>query len=931
MTNTHIEHRTVKLDKVRQNNIVLVDLSEHQSDSVFRQEYTRASKIIRKLIAESDRLSEKNQNDSTRDRKHHTFNFAEYQSAVPFIGDRGTGKTSVMCSILERLGSYGQSCHDSTAAFYLGPENAAARFITFDMIDANTLKNTEDVMEIILSRMLSYLEDIQDAPDFRELYRQIDELYTALGLVYRKEACNQSEFGLTGLQQIADSQKAIASFRKLITQFTNTIGKYKFGNHPCYLVIALDDIDMYQGASSGMQDSPFALLEQIYNFMRAPGLIVLMTYNEHILKRKCNSHFERIYFSSSELKYCTLTEKTDIETLTGQFMSKLFPQEQRIYLPNYMYIDSANQSNLYVKPILNDLNSTEPIIINPFNADEIIRVKEFMLRLIAYKTGVFFDAAGTKKHFFEPRNLREFGELFQVIYSLEEIPKEPNEQEGVKSRNRQELLNYLYNQFALKHLSTDENKMFHSLAMLPLHRQDRTLVDNIRQQRMNIASNQPDTFGYLPKFGRERWRYSYGELLHNLFYATRIAKTNGSEETYFSKEFLHCIFGTHSTIMNQVIRMPNSRSTMMSILGSSVSGRWANEMLPAFSYARTKKPIAAGSLSLPIRCFFGWEIPEDVQHALLSLQDGSRNNENIVSLFVEALVVAGMFFTGFPRKGLKIALDAKSNEYGEVNLALHSLSEDQICFNVMNFVINLYNALPDAGSENEGYLSYIYEKLNSLGDLLVYQLTRDWDQEKRKAEWIKNIMTEQAQKSKDPMDIDETQRRLNASQLADQNVNAWATLVTSINFDHIAFKKEWTSILKKVIISFQQEIKKWENSHDESALALPVQNFDMMYNILKRLSSVSYHDIPEEALVDEVFDYYIGLYQSIEDELAKQDNIYFNGNSNGFAQAFRDSVFYRIIFAKKDSTKYNPYIRHVLNLMIHAAMSSQDARNRATP
>lgn len=1018
MARSNFGYRTVKLDKVKQNNIVLLDYSDNVSESVFEQEYKKASRIIQSIIEDNrtkipDRSKSglANMEDCCppcKNRRNRSVNLTEFHTAVPFIGDRGTGKTSVMRSILDHLKCY--TGETPSAAFYLGSKNDSIRFITFDMIDANTLKCTEDVMEIILARMLAYLEDIQydvrmksDMDDshadcsFRELYRQIDELHEDLSLVYWKKPDMRDEYGLTGLQRIADSQKAIASFRKLVETFTKDIGRYLFGGKTCFLVLALDDIDMYQGSSNGMQDSQFALLEHIYSYMRIPGLIVLMTYNERVLKRKCDSHFERLYFGDQKLKEYTQTEREDIANLTAQFMSKLFPQEQRIYLPNYMFIDSANLPSLYVTPMLTDTNG-KPSIIPPFSSEDALPVKEFMLRLIAHKTGVYFDAAGTKKHFFEPRNLRELGELFQVIYSLEAIPSaDGSDHEAVKRRNRQELLSYLYNQFALKKLDTKEYKQFQRLAMLPLVRQDRTLVDMIRQQRLAVATK-PDDFGYLTKTKRDRWKYSYGELLHNIYFSTRISKSSIEDETYFSKEFIHCILGTHSVVMTQTMGMPGARSTILGVIGSSIAGRWANEMLPDLYLDARDAVSVAGSGSLPVRAFFDWKIPWHVQQAIFQLcTEENAEAHRILRQFMEAFIVAGMLFTGFPSNGLRISLEADLDSDGEANLYLRSASEDHICFNVFNFAINLYQALPAEPStekqvaSSEGYLSYIHKKLEKLGKYLSSQLGEDWGYHLEKSikqkQAAKDRVTQLLKKIVAYNDLDAGHRLARAREQAADQAYAWVSLLLhqnaqeddavwsalnhieqqyfetieqmdgfdpqaaqsamhekyiaiahlwhelkqmrTIKFDSARFESEWNKILQGILRKYKSNVRAWQDKHTSFQLTLPVQNFDMMYNIVKRLASVSYHDIPEAVSVDEVYDYYVLLYKSVAEELRAQDNVYFENGENGFAEAFETSLFYKIVTASKIDKEYNPYLKDVIVSMIRSSAKRRTTRNEA--
>lgn len=951
MGNNLTKRRIVNLDNVRKNSIVVVDLNQSITGSVFAQEYEKTARVIRRIIQENmDHTARtpnscsicRNRNCSTcKNRDRHRYNLKEFHTAVPFIGDRGTGKSSIMCSVLEYLGSYRGDL--SGDVFKLAIPQQSPRFITFDMIDANTLNSTEDIMEIILSRMLTYLEELPTPiDDFRELYRMIDELHEDLSLVYWKEEDRQ-EYGLTGLQKIADSQKSITKFRMLVEQFNKEVSRCHFDNNPCYLVIALDDIDMYQGGKNGMADSQFALLDHIYNHMRVPGLIVLMTYNEHMLRRRCNAHFTRVYFGRHKPDdQITPPQQKDIDELTAQFMSKLFPQERRIYMPNYQYVDSGNQSNLYVSPKLAADGASNSSPLPPFKSAEELPVKAFMLRLIAHKTGVCFDAAGTKQHFFEPRNLRELGELFEVIHSMEEpsTTKSADKQERIRESNRQDLLNYLYNQFALKRLATEEYREFRNLSMLPIVRQGRTLVDHIRDQRKSTVKREYD-FGYLDAKSQDRWRYSYGELLRNIYYSTRITTGASLSDTIFSKEFIRCILGTHSVLLNQIIHTDDasvsvyeSHMMMLNVIGSSIAGRWANEMIPKFKI-EALEPRSGGSVSIPIRHFFGWDIPKAVTNAIVHLsQNNSRksmhkNNRQVVHDFLKAFLLVGMFFTGFPVTGLKIQLRTNLGEDGEPSLLLHSTAEDHICFNAMNFVLNLYDMfdIKDADRIHEGYFSRMIPKLRKLGADLASEFSRDWDQERANAQWLKEKFVSNRTAESPFFRPDNDTKFITYNQIIDR-ADEWEVKLNSVSFDAESFLKNWNTLVDELVSEFRTELTVWCENNGRRAAVLPIQHFDMMYNIMKRLANVSYHDIPEDAPIEDILTHYAHLYNSVATELEKQDRIYTGTIHQGFADTFRSCIFYRSFTAPEETR--NPFLNNFLVNMLSNAITAQARRDSAT-
>lgn len=953
MSRAALLHGFVKLEEVRQNNIVYADLGQPPQNSIFEQQYKMAAANIVSIIENSERMMAP-QNRVCREcprsdcracthRNSQGFhggrpmpqNLTECHTAVPFIGDRGTGKTSVMCSVLERLRNY--VGFDPNAAFYLGEKYDNVHFVTLDMIDAGMLKTTEDVLEIILAQMLAYLENTQNDDAFLELYQQINQLHEDLCLI-REEKCSKvEEFGLTSLQRLADSREATWKFQKMVQEFLAAMSKYRFNNHPCYLVVAVDDVDMYQGSKWGMENCQFALLEHIYAHLRVPGLIVLMTFNERLLKREINWHFEEIYFGRRVKAPYTRTEEQDINALTSQFMSKLFPQEKRIYMPNYMQVDAVDRSNLYICP------SLEGKLLAPFSSVEArIPAKEFMLRLIAYKTGVYFDAAGTKKHFFEPRNLRELGELFQFVYSMEDIPVKDelqgDEAAMRKERNRQRLLDYLKNQFALRVLNVEEYEMFSGLMELPLWRQYRTLIDDIRLQRQKVCKEE-DAFGRIAGSAEDRWRYSYGELVHNIYFSTRIPKIRDGYASYFRKEFMQCILGTHSVQMNEAVRADSPRKDVMKVVGSSLAGRWANKMVPKVVLPGYQYSGEAGSISLPVHDYFDWEIPEKVHDAIVELCRGSEARaQKTVTDFMEALVVAGMFFTNVPSRGLGIELEPGRDDGNNPRLYLHSDSKDHLCFNVLNFAINLYNALPD-----DGYLNDMQRKLKKLGQTFSEKLQTDWTKKKEQSESkLMELTSEDRSRRRmfmPPIEAERENDLIMKQEQEKESAELWLLLKDCCqnSFLEKKFLRIWDTAIDAVISRYRERITAWQQVHGEFNWVLPVQHFDMMYNINKRLANISYHDIPDDAEVSDVFKHYVALYRSLEEELEMQDGIYGKDNeTTKFSKRFRECVFYSAIMTSKqtgggeEDKGYNPYIREVLVSIVSSTVRHNSTRMQQT-
>ena len=190
------ENRTVDLDRVRQNSIVLLDLNQPLSETIFQQEYQTAIRLIEGIIQSNASLKNEKADLLNTQSRVRSYGYSDMQTAIPFIGDRGTGKTSMMLSVWTFLKQH-------SVFFQSGKLGKLkdTKFICLEMIDAGKLQGSEDILEIILSRLLSYLqENNQDSSgrraDYRELYKKIDSLYKALARTHWSDGSKVEEASL---------------------------------------------------------------------------------------------------------------------------------------------------------------------------------------------------------------------------------------------------------------------------------------------------------------------------------------------------------------------------------------------------------------------------------------------------------------------------------------------------------------------------------------------------------------------------------------------------------------------------------------------------------------------------------------------------------------------------------------------------------------
>lgn len=81
-------------------------------------------------------------------------------------------------------------------------------------------------------------------------------------------------------------------------------------------------------------------------------------------------------------------------------------------------------------------------------------------------------------------------------------------------------------------------------------------------------------------------------------------------------------------------------------------------------------------------------------------------------------------------------------------------------------------------------------------------------------------------------------------------------------------------------------------------MPLPLQNFDMMYNIIKRLANTGYYGngFPDVVVGNDVFNAFQKFYRSIKYQLKEQDDFYNEGNEDGRSSlvvSYRECPFYK--------------------------------------
>lgn len=934
------ESRIANLENLKKAGTVVLGIKDSQKD-IFNKEYQQALTAIIHIVqeskAETKRHTLKQRNgwiDPCEDpcadpEAYQDIALHRTHTMVSFIGGRGTGKTSAMLTVLRQLQTL-QCCKESDGS--LQPL-ASASFICLEPIDAGILQSGEDIIAIVLARMFNYLQQFTNGnnlrtryqEELRSLYREFDKLYQNLCRL-RKGGGHflEGESALRGLQNLASSHSTAREFKDLVSHLLLYIKTLNGGEKDQYLVIALDDIDMYGEDTS---QNCYTLLEEIFDYLSFPGIIVLTTYNENLLKRNCSNHLRVKFFEGKKNIDCDSTERTEVNKLVQQFLEKLIIEEYRVYMPMLARVDVSNQSGVSVR-----LNKTrEPELCALFDArtqpenEIIVSAKKFLLRIIADRTHVYFDSRGQKRHFFEPYNLRDLSVFWRVLDALDPpTGNDDADREMAYANNRSKLFNYTMNPFASEKLEEGESEYLAKLSQYPLERQERELIDEIKRRCHNQENSKEQR-----TFLEGRWQHNYGELLHCLYYATRLQKDG------MSKELIYCILSSYSIVLNQLYYSPDfktggeSREMFSRFVGSSVAGIWANDMLPKVhrnmvERGTTLYPI--GSACFSALGFFSWEIDDDVAYELFDVLSGRQPQDTTKSYqqakeFIQAFEILGMFFTNIPEEGLKLELDWSSSVADKQrSCRIVSKQTQEIYFNALNFSVNSMNWQKCFDLSTKELIEMLRRSVMTLGTSIHKELCENTPSKEGNDHFVL-----------------EGNRWVNLRKFVEIYQKITNREGQTILED--LFKEDYEDSVQKDIgmilgkggesiqaYSLRNEFEDWAK---DDVLALPLQNFDMMYNMIKRLANANYYGqgLPESIEDEEIFNAFQKLYKSIDDQLEGQDEFYANseGTSVSFSESYKSYPFYKH-FVDNPSVQLKKVFTEVIKAMIRGQFQAKAAK-----
>lgn len=862
-----------------------VETAEEFKRSYFQEEYKSIIRAVWRVI-ESTRLD--------RERRKSAENYNRYSpdirvhNIVPIIGRRGSGKSSILHSVAGILQDGVRL--DSESDFWLGEYSTSRndgkfrgiRFFVTESIDGSLLEHNEDIFPTILVQMKKMLpplsvsgrEDGKRAEgqyggsryQLRELHKELEKLFDNARQM-EANACTSyrrdETTALSSMNQLSSSLRLRQDFRELLMKFLDYCasiqnpGYYPFGRvqsesysrENCYLVIPIDDLDL--NIPHG-----YEMLEKLHRYMMLPNVIILLAFDQKQFKRLCENEFYKMIPTFDSRMNAAAR---NIEELARQYLEKVMPLSQRTYVPS---LDTRTEVMVKVE------NESWPNTPGEAGADsdEWFLPKYLVFRLIFEKLGMRMDTDGEKRHFFERRTLRNYVNLVNLLDRM----SLPFQNEGGQASFREDVYRHNHQVFlqeieqgmasawlsdapvlsqyrvdsatttsTFTHRTISSKELFDQITEVahPVPRAFRNFFFSVSREgkESKVGSTMHDLANSLDYYG-----FSYGEILHIIYHYGRISNDN--------KRLVHSLLAYYSLVLNQCYldlrqqkgeqpdgtprnedNYKNLCNKFLQLMNGSVSGSWANAMVPVvwlsdkyYGSGLRRVNDMRGAFSIDagdIRSFFG-----DKQN---------MKEEEKIGAFFRAVVVTGMLFDR-PRYKLPELFQFesidKNNEwysYFTTLAEIHKTSSIGSTPNSPSFrpIIK--------GKGTFGFLNFVstaFQFNDYLEKILKYT-----------ENYIKNNSGLFALQKKKGLD------------------------------------KKITAARTKI----EKEFQKWDE--DYFGFALPVYDIDVCYNLIKRLLQDRYGKpdyignggriIPDSDTPD-LFDSYLEIYQSIADQLRKNDNAY---------------------------------------------------------
>lgn len=501
----------LKFNRKEKYNIKIESISE-MNESIFYKLYVKSYKELNSMLNENKEENMYSNN------------------IIAFLGERGSGKTSCMRSLLnslEKLSSVSEIDEEtSLTKEMLSLTEKRKKFEFLNIIEPSFFSEKINILELIISNMFknfrkklesSYEENYENK---KKLLRKFQEVFKNLKYISCAEQYESSE--IEELMFLSYSVDLKENLNNLIEEYLLFFKKDR-------LIISIDDIDLNARFA-------YKMVEDIRKYLSLHNVIIVLALKLEQLKMIIKKEYlleNEIFSLDKQNKIVDIyTDELikDTENRVDKYLLKLIPYERRILLKDI---------NKYSENIKIFIENEE---ISPDSE----KFQEKILNFIYNKTNMLFLKPDYGINKIIPTNLREFVNFISIIGKLKN--KSENKQENYEifeeyifsSLFKEKLLQYQQNIIEKLRTLNYKNKNSYIVSKL-----DFLINSNSNSSSNSKAIDIMDVIKKIRKYEEKDTSYlsfflriTYSDLLYEAYYDYKKNRNNNFLEILGKKNYL---------------------------------------------------------------------------------------------------------------------------------------------------------------------------------------------------------------------------------------------------------------------------------------------------------------------------------------------------------------------------------------------------------
>ena len=332
---------------------------------------------------------------------------------ITFDGERGSGKTSCMMSLVNMLTDENHVKVFGNFSFV-----AKTQFETIQMIEPAFFDKEHNILTLFIARLYRAFKDQEECPCRRITDSQCaSELNQKFVDVQRKLKCMFSkEDDDEGLEYLVNMAAAV-DIKNDLQELVSLYMKYK-GKENGVLLLMVDDIDLND-------DNAWEMTEQLRKYFIQPNIIIMISLKIRQMFGILQRDFKSKYGIRREEN-----EDEEIAERSERYLAKLLPAHQRIYMP-----EPASFMDAELEVI--DAEKWGYVMMDG------IKVEQVIPELVFIKTRYLFYNTRKQVSYIVPKNLRDIRQLLKLLIQM---PNYANQDETQRHPyNKKQFLQYLLN------------------------------------------------------------------------------------------------------------------------------------------------------------------------------------------------------------------------------------------------------------------------------------------------------------------------------------------------------------------------------------------------------------------------------------------------------------------------------------------------------